>query len=153
MTIFNSVIGVICCFVISFAYIRGFLYGVKRYRLNNSAYKKIKKGETFKQWFFYSRYKSVIPTLWRAVYYTILLLHLSAFICIFFVVLTWISLSIADKLIAILFYFDAAWISLTMICFWQPKSGFKYERWITKTKEGIKSRKKRDGDTGEGSVR
>ena len=39
-------------FLLAYFFYRGFLWGLKLYRLNNSAYKKIKKGETFKEWFF-----------------------------------------------------------------------------------------------------
>ena len=38
-------------FLLAYFFYRGFLWGLKLYRLNNSAYKKIKKGETFKEWF------------------------------------------------------------------------------------------------------
>ena len=34
-------------FLLAYFFYRGFLWGLKLYRLNNSAYKKIKKGETF----------------------------------------------------------------------------------------------------------
>lgn len=36
-------------FLLAYFFYRGFLWGLKLYRLNNSAYKKIKKGETFKE--------------------------------------------------------------------------------------------------------
>ena len=35
-------------YALALMFIRGFLYGVKRYQLNNSAYKKRKRQESFK---------------------------------------------------------------------------------------------------------
>ena len=72
-------------FLLAYFFYRGFLWGLKLYRLNNSAYKKIKKGETFKEWFLYSRYRDVIPKPLLAFYFFLLVLHATAFlICIIF---------------------------------------------------------------------
>ena len=47
MSFKNQVIVIILCYFLSVFFIRGFLYGIIRYQLNNSAYKKRKKGTTF----------------------------------------------------------------------------------------------------------
>ena len=75
MSLKNQIVVIFLCFLVSFIYIRGFLYGIKRYQLNNSAYKKRKKGETFKEWLFYIRYKEEIPKILRVLYYSVLIIH------------------------------------------------------------------------------
>ena len=75
MSFKNQCVVILLCYFISLLFVRGFLYGIKRYQLNNSAYKKRKKGETFKEWLFYSRYKEEIPKMLRVLYYTVLVIH------------------------------------------------------------------------------
>ena len=48
MSFKNQIIVILLCFLIAFLDVRGFLYGVKRYQLNNSAYKKRKKEKPLK---------------------------------------------------------------------------------------------------------
>ena len=84
MTLKNQILVIFLCFTLSFVYIRGFLSGVKTYQLNNSAYKKRKKGETFLEWLSYSRYKEEIPKILRVFYFAVLFVHLSCIIiCLF----------------------------------------------------------------------
>ena len=45
------------------------------YLFNKSAYKKHKKGESFKEWLFYSRYPQMIPKILLMPYYVVLILH------------------------------------------------------------------------------
>ena len=69
MRFLNQIIISSLCFLVSFIFLRGFLYGIKRYKINNSAYKKRKKDETIKEWFFYSRYKDILPKFFLYFYY------------------------------------------------------------------------------------
>lgn len=117
-------------FLLAYFFYRGFLWGLKLYRLNNSAYKKIKKGETFKEWFLYSRYRDVIPKPLLVFYFFFLALHAAAFlICIIlhFCVGTWVLYIVRAVVI-----FDGAWIVLVGILFWSKEPGFAYDRWIKK---------------------
>ena len=118
--------------LLSFFYIRGFIYGIKNYQLNPSAFKKRKKGETIKEWFFYTRYKDVIPKGWRIFYFFLLVLHFIFFIiCIVGVS---ISQTIGDFTAKFAFYFDVAWVFIFHLLFWSKKPGYAYERWIQKKK-------------------
>ena len=117
-------------FLLAYFFYRGFLWGLKLYRLNNSAYKKIKKGETFKEWFLYSRYRDVIPKPLLVFYFFFLALHAAAFlICIIlhFCVGAWVLYIVRAVVI-----FDGAWIVLVGILFWSKEPGFAYDRWIKK---------------------
>lgn len=132
MSIQGQIIVILLCFFISFLYIRGFLYGVKRFQLNNSAYKKKKKQESFIEWLTYSRYKDEIPKIALVFYFSILLIHL---ICIIVCVICYIinQLPETGQLLAkIVFYFDMVWIIAVALLFWSPGRGYAYERWITK---------------------
>lgn len=130
-------------FLLAYFFYRGFLWGLKLYRLNNSAYKKIKKGETFKEWFLYSRYRDVIPKPLLVFYFFFLALHAAAFlICIIlhFCVGAWVLYIVRAVVI-----FDGAWIVLVGILFWSKEPGFAYDRWIKKRykKSGKNKPKKR----------
>ena len=62
------------------------------YLFNKSAYKKHKKGESFKEWLLYSRYYQIIPRKFLILYFVILVLHpiailLCVVICCFHAVL------------------------------------------------------------------
>ena len=66
--------------LLAFFYVRGFILGIKNYQLNNSAYKKRKKGETIVEWFLYTRYRDIIPKGWIIFYFILLALHVLCFI-------------------------------------------------------------------------
>ena len=128
----NQIIVILLCFLIAFLDIRGFLYGIKRYQLNNSAYKKRKKGETFKEWLFYSRYKEEIPKMLRVLYYTVLVIHPVCLIaCVVACIIT-LSVNLGEALAIFIAGFDVIWMLVLALLFWSPGPGYAYERWITK---------------------
>ena len=126
-------------YLIVMVYIRGFLYGLKRYQLNLSAYKKRKKGETFKEWLLYSRFKEEIPKILLVLYYIVVTIHPVCLIaCVFSYIL---SLNIGRALLIFIMGFDSAWMLVLMLLFWTPSGDDAYERWITK-KRGQKKKRK-----------
>ena len=132
MSFKNQIIVIVLCFLIAFLDVRGFLYGVKRFQLNNSAYKKRKKGETFKEWLFYSRYKEEIPKTLRVLYYTVLVIHPVCLIaCVFTYIIT-LSLNLGGALAIFIAGFDVVWMLVIALLFWSPGRDYAYERWITK---------------------
>lgn len=140
MSFRNQIIVIVLMFFLSFCDIRGFLWGVKRYQLNNSAYKKRKKGETFKEWLFYSRYKEEIPKILRALYYSVLIIHPVCLITCLFVHIIELPLSIGGILATAIAGFDVVWMLVIALLFWSPGRDYAYERWITK-KRGQKRKK------------
>ena len=135
MSLTGEIIINLLCFLITFVYIRTFLYGIKRYRLNNSAHKKLKKGETFKEWFFYSRYKKVIPVFWRIIYFALLLVHLTILVlCIFFNIINQLC-AVCEVLVKGLIFYDLSHILIIGTLFYSSKSIIAYERWISKKYE------------------
>ena len=128
----NQIIVILLCFLIAFLYIRGFLYGIKRHQLNNSAYRKRKKGETFKEWLFYSKYKEEIPKILRVLYYTVVIIHpVCLIVCLFAHIIT-LSLNLGGTLAIFIAGFDVVWILVLALLFWSPGPGYAYKRWITK---------------------
>lgn len=132
MSFKNQVIVILLCYLISLLFLRGFLYGIKRYQLNNSAYKKRKKGETFKEWLFYSRYKEEIPKILCVLYYTVLIIHPVCLIaCVFTHIIT-LPLNLGEALAFFIAGFDVVWMLVIALLFWSPGPDYAYERWITK---------------------
>lgn len=141
MSFKNQVIVILLCYFISLLFARGFLYGIKRYQLNNSAYKKRKRGETFKEWLFYSRYKEEIPKILRVLYYSVLIIHPACLIACLFAYIIALPLNIGRILATAIAGLDAVWMLVIALLFWSPGRDYAYERWITKTR-GQKQNKK-----------
>ena len=128
----NQIIVISLCFWISFIFLRSFLYGIKRYRLNNSAYKKRKKGESIKEWFFYNKYKDILPKFFLCFYYSFVLVHLLAIsVCILFRMIN-LSCNAGGIVAIVIACYDALWILVIALLFWSPGRTYAYERWINK---------------------
>lgn len=134
MTTFGFIICIFLLFVITFAYIRGFIFGLKHYQLNKSAYKKRKKGETFKEWFFYSRYKNEIPIWVLILYFTMILIHIIAIILCIVMNIIKEPIQTARDITIFIFGFDTVYMLIIGLMFWSPGPGFAYERWIKKNR-------------------
>lgn len=139
MSLGGQIFVVIICYLLSFLYIRGFLEGIKYYQLNTSARKKRKKGQTFKEWLLYSRYREEIPKILLIGYFLIVAIHLLALIsCIIFNLIKPLD-GFGHILAKGILMFDGLWMIIIQLLFWQAKPGFKYERWIKK-KRGNKKK-------------
>ena len=138
MNFTNQVVVIMLCYSISFLFIRGFLYGIKRYQLNNSAYKKRKKGETFIEWLFYNRYTEEIPKMLRILYYFVLLIHPTCLIACIFAHLIRLSFNFGEMLAIAIAGFDVVWMLVIALLFWSPGRNYAYERWIPR-KRGRKT--------------
>lgn len=128
----GQIIVILLSFLLSLFYLRSFIYGIIRYRLNNSAYKKRKKGETIKERLFYSRYKKEIPLFWRIFHYFVWIVHLTAVIICTIIYLAKLSPNIGKIISSFIFCFDGVWILIIGLFFWSPKPDYAFERWITK---------------------
>lgn len=128
-------------YALALMFIRGFLYGVKRYQLNNSAYKKRKEQENFREWLFYSRYKEEIPKILRILYFVVLIIHPAGIITCLFVYIIRVPWNIGEMLALEIATFDGIWMLIIELLFWRPEPDFAFERWIKKTR-GQKPKKK-----------
>lgn len=92
-------------YIFAFWIIRYYIWGVKMYLFNKSAYKKHKKGESFKEWLLYSRYYQIIPRKFLILYFVILVLHpIAILLCV--VICCFPAYNIGSILVKIIVFFD-----------------------------------------------
>lgn len=128
--------------LLSFWMIRWYLWGIKTYPLNNSAQKKRKKGETIREWFFYTRYRQEIPKFFLGLYFVVLIVNVAA-------ILVWIVQhfmgpypDVGYLIFLCLAAFDGAWMLLLRLMFWSRDGSMPYERWAPK-KRGMPPKRRK----------
>ena len=139
---YDQLIGILLCWLLSFWIIRWYLWGIKIYPLNPSARKKRKKGETIREWFFYTRYRQEIPKFFLGLYFVVLIVNVAA-------ILAWIVQhfmgpypDVGYLIFLCLAAFDGAWMLLLRLMFWSRDGSMPYERWAPK-KRGMRPKKKK----------
>ena len=139
---YDQLIGILLCWLLSFWIIRWYLRGIKIYPLNPSARKKRKKGETIREWFFYTRYRQEIPKFFLGLYFVVLLVNMAA-------LLVWIVQhfmgpypDVGYLIFLCLAAFDGAWMLLLRLMFWSRDGSTPYERWAPK-KRGMRPKRKK----------
>lgn len=139
---YDQLIGILLCGLLSFWIIRWYLWGIKIYPLNPSARKKRKKGETIREWFFYTRYRQEIPKFFLGLYFVVVILNAAA-------ILAWIVQhfmgpypDVGYLIFLCLAAFDGAWMLLLRLMFWSRDGSMPYERWAPK-KRGMRSKRKK----------
>ena len=145
MSFGRQVVGIFTAYFLFYIHIRCFLFGIKRYQLNNSAYKKRRKSESFIDWLFYKKYKEEIPKGLRLLHHVVLIIHPACFVACLIVHITGLTLhfDIGYILVTSLIIFDVSWMLILTLLFWSPRKGRDiYERWIKK-RRGQKRRKRK----------
>lgn len=139
---YDQLIGILLCWLLSFWIIRWYLRGIKIYPLNPSARKKRKKGETIREWFFYTRYRQEIPKFFLGLYFVVLLVNMAA-------LLVWIVQhfmgpypDVGYLIFLCLAAFDGAWMLLLRLMFWSRDGSMPYERWVPK-KRGMPPKRRK----------
>lgn len=139
---YDQLIGILLCWLLSFWIIRWYLWGIKIYPLNPSARKKRKKGETIREWFFYTRYRQEIPKFFLGLYFVVLIVNMAA-------ILVWIVQhfmgpypDVGYLIFLCLAAFDGAWMLLLRLMFWSRDGSMPYERWAPK-KRGMRPKRKK----------
>lgn len=139
---YDQLIGILLCWLLSFWIIRWYLWGIKIYPLNPSARKKRKKGETIREWFFYTRYRQEIPKFFLGLYFVVLIVNVAA-------LLVWIVQhfmgpypDVGYLIFLCLAAFDGAWMLLLRLMFWSRDGSTPYERWVPK-KRGMRPKRKK----------
>ena len=139
---YDQLIGILLCGLLSFWIIRWYLWGIKIYPLNPSARKKRKKGETIREWFFYTRYRQEIPKFFLGLYFVVLLVNVAA-------ILVWIVQhfmgpypDVGYLIFLCLAAFDGAWMLLLRLMFWSRDGDMPYERWAPK-KRGMPPKRRK----------
>lgn len=138
----QQIIAIILCALLAFLTIRWYLWGIKTYPLNTSARKKRKKGETIREWFFYTRYRQEIPKFFLGLYFVVVILNAAA-------ILAWIVQhfmgpypDVGYLIFLCLAAFDGAWMLLLRMMFWSRDGSMPYERWAPK-KRGMPPKRRK----------
>ena len=139
---YDQLIGILLCGLLSFWIIRWYLWGIKIYPLNPSARKKRKKGETIREWFFYTRYRQETPKFFLGLYFVVLIVNMAA-------LLAWIVQhfmgpypDVGYLIFLCLAAFDGAWMLLLRLMFWSRDGSMPYERWVPK-KRGMPPKRRK----------
>lgn len=139
---YDQLIGILLCGLLSFWIIRWYLWGIKIYPLNPSARKKRKKGETIREWFFYTRYRQEIPKFFLGLYFVVVILNAAA-------IFAWIVQhfmgpypDVGYLIFLCLAAFDGAWMLLLRLMFWSSDGSMPYERWAPK-KRGMRPKRRK----------
>ena len=119
---YDQLIGILLCGLLSFWIIRWYLWGIKIYPLNP-------KGETIREWFFYTRYRQEIPKFFLGLYFVVLIVNVAA-------ILVWVVQhfmgpypDVGYLIFLCLAAFDGAWMLLLRLMFWSRDGSMPYERW------------------------
>ena len=138
-----QIIILVLCWVLTFFSIRLELSNIIEYQLNKNAFKKRKKGLTFKEWFLYTRYREEIPKILLFLYFFIVIGHPLVLLVFFLIYLMGPYPEIVGNLVKGVAAFDIGWQLIYAIAFWDwPNRLPKYSRWIKK-KRGMPPKKKR----------
>lgn len=139
---YDQLIGILLCGLLSFWIIRWYLWGIKIYPLNPSARKKRKKGETIREWFFYTRYRQEIPKFFLGLYFVVLIVNVAALLV--WIVQHFMGLypDVGYLIFLCLAAFDGAWMLLLRLMFWSRDGSMPYERWAPK-KRGMRPKRKK----------
>ena len=143
MSFWNQALGIILSFLVIFCTVRLFLDGIKTYQLNNSAYKKRKKGQTLKEWFCHTRFKKEIPKILMSLYWFIISLHGVALIVCFILWLAEIDETISEWIPRGVWYVDGIVAFIILIFSRESKkrgAHALYEKFIKK--QGQKPKKR-----------
>ena len=141
MSLSSQLFCVLASFLMAFWIIRGFLLGIKEYPLNTSARKKRKKGQTFKEWFLYTRYREEIPKFFLVLYFLILFVHGAALVVCLVLHAVGPFPEMGRKIAIGVYVFDGAGMLLMQLLFWSSKPGMPYARWVKKRGMPPKKRK------------
>lgn len=108
---------------------RWILLGMKTTALNRSAYRKLKKGQTVKEWFFYTRFKKILPKPWVWTFFIIFFLHIFVLIILIPAVFVPDLYIYTDYIVRGLVVVDGLTYTIAYALLWSPKD-VKFERWV-----------------------
>lgn len=126
--------------LLNFIGTRGYIRCVIDYCLNTSAGKKRRKGQSFKEWFFYTRYRDIVPKIMLIWYFGFIVLYLLFVLAV--VILTVFNFNYEK--IRFICWINVLITSLTglivAILFSDHKSpgGINVSRWIVRKKRNKK---------------
>lgn len=127
-------------FLIFYFSTRSFISGVIDYCLNTSARKKRRKGQTFKEWFFYTRFRDVIPKIMLVWYFGTLWVFVFAVVVVIIMALVNFDSNIVMFFCVIILHIAVFPGFIAYFMFKNPKApgGWDHSRWIKRKKRNKK---------------
>ena len=132
-------------FSLFFVPIHSFLFDIAGYKLNKSAFKKKKKGQTFVEWLLFSRFRQEIPKGWIVFFWIFCsMFFVAAITCILIFwfdkdLSFWLGRTITLGVYAIFLFYCL----IHCVLFYSRKPGeTKFDKWFKKRGNPPKKRKK-----------
>lgn len=133
MNSFECARGCLGILFLFWAFLRVILRGIVSYKLNNSAYKKKKKGQGFVEWFTFCRFKTVIPKVWFVIYWCVIWMHLAGAIICFLLPIVGLKDHVGEVVLDGLVVVFCLFVIVFYLLFYSiKKRGLDYGRWIKK---------------------
>ena len=125
-------------FFFTFISLYAFLSNIVSVRLNKSARKKRREGQSFKELLFFSRFRDVIPKFWFFFYIVLNSMNFTAILICMLLNLLDVSPKISTQMVLYVFIFDTICMMLHSIIFWVPNGRFNnkaIKKWFGKKKK------------------
>ena len=109
---------------------------IVEFRVGKAAYKKRKKGQSIKEWFFFTRHKEVLPKFLLIQHFILLTAQLVWILLFLYFLCIGRVTDLGDRLTKIMMAVDLTWAGLVFIIFDSIglRSSFKFEGMFQKTK-------------------
>ena len=140
----DNIIALVSLTFLTFVIFRSFFWGLKGYLLNNSALRKIRKKETFKEWLLYTNFRQKFPKILLFLYYAGGIMHLGAIFAETICAILQLrgSAEIFDTIFVNMARIDSIfYLSLFFLFGKFGVRGYVYERWIPRKGRNKKTRK------------
>lgn len=116
--------------VFSWIYNRCFIGGLISFYYNNSARKKLKKEQSFKEWLFFSKFKR-IPKFVIVIYIIVTFIHIV--VLLLFLVFRFVGyFKVSSWIVFFTSFFDGVFYVAISLLFWTKDGSFPYGRWFKK---------------------
>lgn len=117
--------------IFAYIYMRCSINGLIRFYYSNSAKKKLKKNQSVKEWFTYSKFKK-IPKWVVNTYFVAILMHIIALV--FFLVFRFVESTVifSGWFLSLIAYIDGISYILIAILYWTTDGSIPYNRWFKK---------------------
>ena len=131
---------------LTFMHLHSFIVGIADYKLNKSAFKKRKQGQTFVEWLLFSRFRQEIPKGWIVFFISLCSTYLFvALTCVFLYICNedvsfWLGKKITLGVIMVFLLY----LSIDFVLFYsrEPEKFTNYDKWFKKRGNPPKKRKK-----------
>ncbi|HBT95355.1 MAG TPA: hypothetical protein DEB24_04345 [Coriobacteriia bacterium] len=128
--------------IVSFLMIRSILQEIGELYLRKGQYERRRRGQTFREWFLYKRFREEIPKGLIWLYYAILIMHPSLILCVMSTQIVQSMQQVTSGLIYGVIVFDVAWMVIIRFLSWKPGNPWcHYDQWVSRPKKAKTKRR------------